>query len=162
MMYGKTRPRVTMQRGDLKLQRNVLILVCIVLVIAVAVLTFAVVRNAVYRRNAALQFHQRLITTAASAVDEVNRMSGIATNASTSSRLARVRQYVYYMEQINQISIALSGESGRLVPAALFAALDEDLDTFEALALSSTVSTLDTSASLLEHLSEVQAALEEK
>ncbi|MCR4886162.1 MAG: hypothetical protein K5919_04530 [Clostridiales bacterium] len=161
MMYGKTRPRVSMQRGDLKLQRNVLILVCIVLVIAVAALTYVVVRNSVYRRNAQLQFHQRMISSAATAVDEVNRLNG-STTSSTAAQLARVRQQVYYMEQLNQISIALSGEGSRLVPAEQFEALDKDLDEFEALAQRSTISTLDTRASLLEHLAAVQSVLEQR
>ncbi len=161
MMYGKTRPRVSMQRGDLKLQRNVLILVCIALFIAVAVLTYVVIRNSVYRRNAQLQFHQRAISAAATAVDEVSRLNG-STTSSTAAQLARVRQQVYYMEQLNQISIALSGEGGRLVPAEQFEALDKDLDEFEALAQRSTISTLDTRADLLEHLSAVQSVLERR
>lgn len=158
MMYGKSRPRVTMQQGDLKLQRRVLICVCAVLLIAVIALTYTVIRNSVYRSQAQVQFSQRMISAAASAVDEVNRMSGIATS-STSARLSRVRQYVYCMEQLNLMSIALSGEGGRLAPNEAFTALYTDLDTFEAQTQSATSSTLDTRTQLLTHLATLQAIL---
>lgn len=160
MMYGKSRPRVTMQQGDLRLQRRVLFILCAVLLIAVIVLTVSVIRASVYRSQAQTQFRQRMIGAAASAVDEVNRMSGIATS-STSARLSRVRQYIYSAEQMNLMNVALSGEGERLAPAELFSALYTDLDTFEAATQAATSSTLDIRAQLLDHLTQLQTALAE-
>jgi len=158
MMYGKSRPRVILQQGNLRLQRRVLMIVCAALLIAVIILTVAVIRNSVFRRQTQTQLSQRMVSAAASAVDEVNRMSSIATS-STNARLARVRQYVYCMEQFNLMSIALSGESGRLASNEAFTALYADLETFEAQTQSATTSTLDTRANLLSHLSDLQSGL---
>lgn len=160
MMYGKSRPRVILQQGDLRLQRRVLAIVCAALFIAAVILTVSLIRASVYRTQAQTQFRQRMISAAASAVDEVNRMSGIATS-STSARLSRVRQYVYAAEQMNLMSTSLSGEGGRMAPGDLFTAIYTDLDTFEALTQAATSSTLDTRTQLLEHLSALQTALAE-
>ena len=145
-----------MNSGDLRLQRRVLLALCALLLIAAVVLGITALRNNAYRGRTETQLGQRMASAAASAVDEVNRMSGVVTS-STSARLARVRQYVYLMEQLNALSMALSGgESGRLAPDAAFVALYSDLDTFEAQTQTSTSSTLDTRTLLLAHLTELQ------
>ena len=76
------------------------------------------------------------------------------------ARLARVRQYVYYMGQLNSLSISLAGgEAGRLISADRFTTLYADLETMENLIQLSTTSTLDARTLLQNHLTELQDAL---
>ena len=157
MMYRKSQ-KVHLNVTDMRLQRRVLLAVCAVLLIVSIVLGVVSVRSATYRGRAEAQFNQRIISAVSSAVDEVNRMSGIVTS-NTPSRLARVRQYVYYMEQLNALSIALGGEGRRLAPDEAFTALYSDLDSFEAQIQAATSSTLDTRTTLLAHLKTLQDIL---
>ena len=150
--------KVNMTTGDMRLQRRVLLIACLVLLIGCIVLSVIAARSSTYQHRAENQFNQRMISAAASAIDEVNRMSGLVTS-NTTSRLARVRQYVYTMEQINAISISLSGEGARLAPDEAFTALYGDLDTFESLAQAATTSTMDARTSLLAHLTTLQSIL---
>ena len=159
MMYGNNRQRSRMGNPDLFLQRRVLLIVCILLLGAVIALGFVAVRNGTYRDRAEMQFSQRMYTAASSAVYEVNRMGGYSTS-STNAQLSRIRQYVYYMEQLNGLSISLyGGEGGRMAPDSWFAQLYSDLDAFEAAVQQSTSSTLDIRTQLLNHLTQLQALL---
>ena len=159
MMYGSSRQRSRMNQPDLFLQRRVLLIVCILLLGLVIALGFVAVRNGTYRDRAEMQFSQRMYTAVSSAVNEVNRMGGYTTS-STNSQLSRIRQYIYYMEQLNGLSISLAGgESGRLAPDVYFTQLYSDLDTFEAIVQQSTTSTLDIRSQLLNHLTQLQTLL---
>ena len=90
---------------------------------------------------------------------QINKLGSIVTS-NASARLARVRQYVYYMDQLNSFSISLAGgESGRLVKSEYFTTLYEDLDNMETLIQLSTTSTLDARTLLQNHLTELQNAL---
>ena len=158
MMYNKSRPRFFLNAEGMRRQRLILLSVCIVLLAAVIVLGFIAVRNGAYRGRTEIQFRQRMISACASAVDEVNRMTSI-TASNSASRLARVRQQIYYMEQLNAISLSLNGEGGRLVPADTFTVLFNDLDSFESLLQQATASTMDVRTNLLDHLTTLQAFL---
>ena len=159
MMYGSNRQRSRMNQPDLFLQRRVLLIACILLLGLVIALGFVAVRNGAYKDRAEMQFSQRMYAAASSAVNEVNRMGGYTTS-STNSQLSRIRQYIYYMEQLNSLSISLAGgEGGRLAPDAYFTQLYSDLDTFEAIVQQSTTSTLDIRSQLLNHLTQLQALL---
>ena len=159
MMYGSNRQRSRMNQPDLFLQRRVLLIVCILLLGLVIALGFVAIRNGTYRDRAEMQFSQRMYTAVSNAVNEVNRMGGYTTS-STNAQLSRIRQYIYYMEQLNSLSLYLAGgESGRLAPDAYFTQLYSDLDTFEAIVQQSTTSTLDIRSQLLNHLTQLQALL---
>ena len=159
MMYGSNRQRSRMNQPDLFLQRRVLLIACILLLGLVIALGFVAVRNGAYKDRAEMQFSQRMYAAASSAVNEVNRMGGYTTS-STNSQLSRIRQYIYYMEQLNSLSISLAGgEGGRLAPDAYFTQLYSDLDTFEAIVQQSTTSTLDIRSQLLTHMTQLQTLL---
>lgn len=158
MMYRNSQ-KVHMNVTDMRLQRRVLLITCAVLLVVSIVLGVTLLRSGGYRSRAADQFSQRMLSAVSSAVDEVNRMSGIVTS-NTSARLARVRQYIYYMEQLNSLSMALArGESGRLAPDDAFVALYSDLESFESLTQTATTSTLDVRTTLLDHLTLLQTIL---
>ena len=158
MVYGNNRNRM---RGnpDLLLQRRVLLIICIVLLGTAAALGFAAIRNGAYRNRAEEQFAQRMYTAANDALYQVEHSLTGAVTSSTASTLARIRQYVYYAEQLNKINISLSGEANRLVPDAYFANLYSDLDSFEAVVQQSTTSTRDIQHQLHDHLSLLLAVL---
>ena len=152
-----------MNATDTRMQRRILAALCLVFLITTIFFGVTAVRNAVYQKNARTQFNQRMLSAASSAIDEVNRTAvtpkKIVVIRKTASRLAKVRQYVYLMDQLNAISIALSGEGGRLAPAEAFTALYSDLDAMEALMQTATASTLDSRTVLLAHLTYLKDCL---
>ena len=158
-MYRKTTPRFEVTNENLKNQRGVLLITCAVLLILLAVLGFFTVRNMGYQDRVQSQISQRMYSASASAIEEIGRLGSIVTS-NASARLARGRQYVYYMEQLNSLSISLAGgEAGRLISADRFTTLYADLETMENLIQLSTTSTLDARTLLQNHLTELQDAL---
>ncbi|MBR5111405.1 MAG: hypothetical protein IK099_14595 [Clostridia bacterium] len=158
-MYRKVTPRFQITNESLKLQRRVLLATCAVLLIVIAVLAFFTIRNMNYQGKVQSQISQRMYSASASAIEEVSKLGSIVTS-NASARLARVRQYVYYMDQLNSISISLAGgEGGRQVGADYFTTLYADLETMENLLQLSTTSTLDARTLLQNHLTELQNAL---
>ncbi|MBE5781889.1 MAG: hypothetical protein E7329_01075 [Clostridiales bacterium] len=158
MMYRSSQ-KVHFNAADTRLQRRVLLITCAVLLIAAIVLGVLAASSGAYRSRAEIQFSQRMQGAVSSAIEEVNRMAGMVTS-NTTARLAKVRQYVYYMEQLNAVSMALAGgEMGRLAPDDAFTALYNDLDTFESIAQQATTSTLDARTQLLNHLTLLQGIL---
>ncbi len=158
-MYRKVTPRFQVTNENLKTQRRALLAVCAALLILSAVLGFFVIRGAGYEGRVQGQISQRMYSASAAAIDEVDRLGSIVTS-NASARLARVRQYVYYMDQLNSLSISLAGgEGGRLISADRFTTLYADLETMENLIQLSTTSTLDARTLLQTHLTELQNAL---
>ena len=158
MMYGTNRNRA---RGnpDLLLQRRALLIVCIVLLGVVAALGFVAIRHGAYRDRAEMQFAQRMLTAANDAIYQVDHnLSGTVTS-NTAATLARIRQYVYYAEQLNKLTISLSGEGRRLAPDHFFSTLYSDLDAYDAVVQQSTVSTRDIQHQLRYHLVQLQTTL---
>lgn len=157
MMY-RNNNRLHMNVTDTRMQRRVLALICVALLISTVAFAITAHRNSAYRTRAQEQFQQRMIGAVSNAIGEAKSMDGkIPSN--TMVRLSRVRQYVYYAEQLNSMSIALSGEAGRLAPNEAFTALYGDLKEFEELTLGATAPTLDTLALLLTHLTTLQTLL---
>ncbi|MDO5326825.1 MAG: hypothetical protein Q4G00_08890 [Clostridia bacterium] len=156
MMYRKSSPRIQLSNADLRLQRRVLLAACVVLLAAVVALGIFTVRGASYQDRVKTQFSQRMYSASASAVDEVNKLGSIVTS-NASARLARVRQYIYYMEQLNAMSTSLTGN--QLAPNDAFTALYGDLESFESLLQQSTTPTLDARSLLLTHLQALQTYL---
>ena len=161
MMYRNSRPRVQVNTADLRLQRRVLLIACAVLLTAAVVLGVLYFPGRAYHNQVQVQIHQRMYSTCSSAVDEVNRLGSIVTS-SASSRIGRVRQYIYYMEQLNAIIVSLDGKGASLVPDDVFPTLYSDLETLEELILQSTSPTLDARSTLLTHLKTLQAYLEQQ
>ena len=157
MMYRKSQQRVHMNRGDLKLQRRVLLIVCALLLTAVIILTVGVIRNSVFRTNAVSEIHNRMYITYRSAYDVVSRMNSGVISTSLASQAAMAQQYVYYMEQLNDLNGTLCGS--RLVSQDLFTVLKNDLSSLEALTLQATTSTQDVRNQLFNHLAALGTAL---
>ena len=82
-----------------------------------------------------------------------------SVQSDTASRLAQIRQSVHAMDQLNAVSIALDGESGRIIPAEAMDALYADLDTYFSIIQTNTTSVLETRTLLINHLGALQALL---
>lgn len=158
MMYGKSKPHIQVSMADLRLHRKVLFIACAVLLVAVIALGLLLLQGGYSQDKARDQLSQRMYSACSSALDEVNRIGGIITS-NTPSRLGRVRQYIYFMEQLNLMSVSMYGEGGRMAPDEAFAALYDDLDHFEAQVQQSTNSTNDIRTLLSTHLNALQVYL---
>lgn len=159
MMYRKSQPHIQFSNTDLRLHRRVLLIVCIALFIVSLILGGAYIRSSSYQKRMQTQLYQRMYSASAAAMDEVTKLGSIVTS-NASARLARVRQYIYYMEQLNAMSISLAGgEGGRIVPDDALSALFSDLESFENLLQQSTTGTLDARSLLITHLQALQVYL---
>ena len=149
-----TRARRTPNTSFTANQRNRRLLVTIlilILVAAVAFLSILYMSGASYRNNAQVQFKRHALSAVVDAIDNVNRLtSGVQSDSA--SKLALVRQNVYLMDKINNISMTLSGQGGTLIPAEALSVLYEDLTTYERLLQTATSSTLEIRTTLLTHL----------
>ena len=159
MMYRKTQPRFQQSNVDFRVYLRILAIACAVLAALCIVLGGWALRNANYQEKTQTQISQRMYSAAAAAVEEVNRIGSIVTS-NANARLSRVRQYVYFLEQMNAMSISLAGgEGGRIVPDDAFTALYSDLENFESLLQQSTTTTLNARTTLLTHLQALQTYL---
>ena len=134
-----------------KVQRRILFALMVLLIVGVVLLSTLYVQASAYRSTAQQQFTKRISSAVIDAIDQVNRLTG-GVQSNSSSKLALVRQYVYCIDQINEISTAINGEAGRLVPHEAITALYDDLDTYELLVQTATSSTLEIRTTLLTHL----------
>ncbi len=139
-----------------RLQKRVLLGTILVLLIAVVVLAALYAGGANARPRTEQQFFSRMRSCASLAVDQVTRMENMSLS-NTSAKLGLVRQYVYCMEQINQMSISLYSKS--YVPTEAFTAIYADISQYESLAQAATSSTMDIRTTLLEHLTGLQSLL---
>lgn len=139
-------------------RRRVYGILIFVLVAALVVVSIGYARAAAFRSATQQQLDKRLSSAVIDAIDQVNRLTG-GVQANSTQRLAMVRQYVYSIDQYNEISIAISGESGRLVPQEAIAALYDDLDTYERIVQTATSSTLEIRTNLLTHLTALKNLL---
>jgi hypothetical protein len=134
-----------------KVQRRALFALLALLIVGVVLLSTHYMQAASYRTAAQQQFTKRISSAVIDAIDQVSRLTG-GVQSNSSSKLAMVRQYVFNIDQINEISTAISGEAGRLVPHEAITALYDDLDTYELLVQTATSSTLEIRTTLLTHL----------
>lgn len=141
-----------------KAQRRVLYVILLLLLVAVVALSIAYLRAASYRNATQQQLSGRVTDGIENALVEVNGMTG-GVQANSSQKLAKIRQYVYSIDQMNQISIRINGEAGRLVPQDAVSVLYEDLDTYEVLVQTATTSTLDIRYQLQQHLTALNEAV---
>lgn len=111
-----------------------------------------------YQRVADQQLQKRITSATIDAIEHVNRLTG-GVQSNSASRLAQVRQQVFYIDQLNDLSIAIKGEGGRLLPDAAIAPLYEDIDTYERLLQTATTSTLDARQALIDDLNALQRML---
>ena len=159
-MYRYSQGMGTPDASFTRKTKKILLALLALFVTATLVLSVVVIRTTVYERTAEKQIYQRMMNCVSGAIEQVNKMSSVV-NSGTATRLGVVRQYVYTMEQLNDMSIVLNGKSGRLAPDEAFEALYSDIEAFETLTQTATTSTLDARTLLLTHLTNLQLVLSE-
>lgn len=139
-------------------RQNILVATIAVLMVAVIVLSIVYARTIRYQNAMELQFQRRVNSALIDALEQANRLTG-SVQANSASRLALIRQYVYSIDQYNQMSIMVKGESGRLVPQEAITTLYNDLDAYDKLVQTATSSTLEIRTDLTLHLTALQQSL---
>ena len=128
----------------------------IVMAVLFALVIFLGVRSislSSFRNRAEDSFYHSLSSNVSSAISVANRLDS-TTSSTTSYTLGLVRQYIYSLDQTNQMCANLTGRV--YVPQDAFTALYTDLDSYQTLVLSNKKSTVETREMLLTHLSLVQ------
>lgn len=110
--------------------------------------------------NARQELTQRIRACCDSAKEAADKLPSSA-QSDTGSRLAQIRQYVYGLEQMNEVLVRTYGESSRLVPREAISALYDDLNSYFTILQSNTVSVLEVRNLLVNHLAALQAVLVE-
>ncbi len=149
------RQKPSFQSYGTKAQQRVMLIALVLLLAAVVVLGAFYARGAAYQVRTMEQFKRRINSNLVDAIGQVSRMTG-GVQSNSSIKLGQIRQHIYSMEQINAISIAVSGEKGRLVPQEAVSALFEDLDRYELAIQTATSNTLEERTLLLTHLTALQ------
>ena len=105
-------------------------------------------RERSYHVTAQQQLAQRIRSSCISAKALADKLPS-SVQSDTASRLAQIRQSVHAMDQLNAVSIALDGESGRIIPAEAYFSIIQ----------TNTTSVLETRTLLINHLGALQALL---
>ena len=136
--------------------RRLLTAAVAVLSVAVLVLVIVLIRTGTPGVNVHSEIMARINSDLSSAIIVLNRMDR-STTSKTMSDIGRIRQYVYAIEEMNKLSIAL--DNNRLISDDVFTALYGDIDNFEMLLSGAKASTLDAQTLLLTHLTNLQTLL---
>ena len=136
--------------------RRLLLAAVAVLSVAVLVLVIVLIRTGTPGVNVHSEIMSRINSDLSSAIIVLNRMDR-STTSKTMSDIGRIRQYVYAIEEMNKLSIAL--DNNRLISDDVFTALYGDIDNFEMLLSGAKASTLDAQTLLLTHLTNLQTLL---
>ncbi len=136
--------------------RRLLTAAVAVLSVAVLVLVIVLIRTGTPGINVHSEIMARINSDLSSAITVLNRMDR-TTTSKTMSDIGKIRQYIYAIEEMNKLSIAL--DNSRLISDDVFTALYSDLDNFELLISGAKSSTLDAQKLLLTHLTNLQTLL---
>lgn len=139
--------------GFVSVRNKVMLIVMAVLLVLVIVLGIRSISLSSFRGRAEESFHHSMSSNVSSAISMANKLES-TTNSTTSYSLGLVRQYIYSLNQINQMCAGLTGKT--YVPQEAFTALFADLDEYQELVLSNKKSTVETREKLLTHLVLVQ------
>lgn len=115
--YQRSEHRVSRMRGTSGGTRWILwlILAAVVCAAIVIVSSSTGTKDKVFDRQRDI----RLRSEAQRAVSSVNSLSSLGASSS-SGTLGKIRQYIHGMELIDEISVGIHGESGRIYPQSMF------------------------------------------
>jgi hypothetical protein len=153
------RPRPSFQASyGTRNQQRLLMIALIVLLVASLVLGFLYSRTVIYRNKSEATMYARINSNLVDAISQVSRMAG-GVQSNSSIKLGQIRQHIYAMDQVNTISLSISGEKGRLVPQEALNALYSVLERYEVAVQTATGNTLELRTLLLTHLMSLQELL---
>ena len=150
----------TMTQYGTKMQRRVLFGLTLALLIGVVALSIWCFNQASTINRTKAQLERRINSALMDAIDQVSRLTG-GVQSNTGSKLALVRQYIFSIDQMNNVAIAVFGEGGRIVPAEAITALYHDIDVYETTIQTATSSTLEIRTTTLTHLTALQKIIAE-
>ncbi len=153
--YSSGMDSVSGRRNEVMI-RKLLTAAVAVLLITVLVLVIILIRSGPSGVNVHSEIMARINSDLSSAITVLNRMDR-STTSKTMSDIGKIRQYIYAIEEMNKLSIAL--ENVRLISDDVFTALYSDLDNFDSLISGAKSSTLDAQTLLLTHLTNLQTLL---
>ena len=143
--------------GLAKMQKRVLLSTIAVLIVIAAILGILYFKE----RNTSVdirgQLQQRILNDVSKAIDAIPVEGSI--NSLTASKVGTLKGYVTAIDEMNQISISLYGEPGRIVAEETMQLLYSDLDEFYRLIQQSTISTITVRTNLNTHLTAIRDEL---
>ncbi|HPA60461.1 MAG TPA: hypothetical protein PLO90_00770 [Clostridia bacterium] len=153
------RPRPSFQASyGTRSQQRLLLAALVIFLVASLVLGFLYTRTVVYRNKAEATMNARLNSNLVDAISQVSRMAG-GVQSNSAIKLGQIRQHIYAMDQVNTISMSISGEGGRLIPQEAINALYSVLERYEVAVQTATGNTLELRTLLLTHLMSLQELL---
>ena len=139
--------------------KNTIIAVILALALAGCIILGGLYAGAAaYRSDSREQISHRIMSDLTNARTLAERLTS-SVQSNTAATLAQIRQYVYAMDQLNNLAISLDGESGRIVPSDALSALYQDVDTYFTIIQTNTSSILETRTLLINHLNALQLVL---
>ena len=139
--------------GYISVRNRVMLIVMAVLLVLVIFLGIRSITLSSFRSRAEDSFYHSMSSNVASAISVANRLDS-TTSSTTSYTLGLVRQYIYSLDQTNQMCASLTGKN--YVPTDAFIELYSDLESYQTLVLTNKKSTVETREMLLTHLALVQ------
>ncbi len=146
------------QQYGTKNQQRILLIALVILLVSTIVLGVLYSGIVVFKNRTIAQFESRINSNLVDAIGQVSRMTG-SVQSNSSIKLGQIRQYVFAMDNINSISVAVRGEPGRVIPQEALTAIYSVLDRYEIAVQTATGNTLELRTLLLTHLMSLQQLL---
>ncbi len=146
------------QQYGTKNQQRLMLVALVLLLIAVIVLGILYSGSVIFQHKTIAQFESRINSNLVDAIGQVSRMTG-SVQSNSSIKLGQIRQYVFAMDNINNISVFIRGEGGRIIPQEALTAIFSVLDRYEVAVQTATGNTLELRTLLLTHLMSLQKVL---
>lgn len=133
------------QRGynepNYKVISRILILIVVLTVVAAGVFGLKYADSASKAAGTRAQLVTRIRSNCSNAKLLADKLPN-SVQQDTATKLSQIRQYVYAMGQLNDMAIAVGGESARVVSEEAMTALNQDLEEYFAITQSNTTSVL--------------------
>ncbi len=117
--------------GNQRLRQQMSKVMLILLVLAVVVLGILGGNAMRFEGKEQALFRERMRSEVSQAISQVNNLSRTG-GSTTTNLLGKLRQHVYAMQTMQQIHMALRGNSQQAVDAGLFDSIYTVIDTFDA------------------------------
>lgn len=119
--------------GNVNTRRRyrIVLILCVIFFLSTVVLAATAGSNAAFRTNTVNKLHQRTRNAIGNAISEAEKLDGSTITSGASAQLSRVRQNVFLAEQLNSMSVELSGENARLIPTSFFSSSRDIYDTLD-------------------------------
>ena len=150
--------QVRMNMGQHRLRNAIILSVLVISLIACILLSGMYASAAHYRATARDRIEGAIMSDLTNARTLAERLPN-SVQSNTATMLSQIRQYIYGIDQMNNLAIRLDGEGGRIVPSDAVSALYQDIEAYFAIIETNVTSILETRTLLVNHLNALQAVL---